>query len=122
MRVPSGNTIVSFDNDPHCIPMLRIALVIWKAYVLVLQLSSSVLDWFVKNKTERNSSQSKVTIVYSKATSPYQFLNSNNCTISIIALLKGSLKDRIPLRGLFFYYCPPLSWIFQMLPKVTCAC
>lgn len=68
----------------------------------MLQLSSSVLDWFVKNKTERNSSQSKVTIVYSKATSPYQFLNSSNCTISIIALLKGSLKDRIPLRGLFF--------------------
>lgn len=68
----------------------------------VLPLSSAVLVWFVKNKTERNSSQSKVTIVYSKATSPYQFLNSSNCTISIIALLKGSLKDRIPLRGLFF--------------------
>lgn len=61
----------------------------------VLPLSSAVLVWFVKNKTERNSSQSKVTIVYSKATSPYQFLNSSNCTISIIALLKGSLKDRI---------------------------
>lgn len=68
----------------------------------VLTLSSSVLDLgFVKTKTERTSSQSKVTTVYSKATGPYQFLDTSNCT-NLIALMKGSLKARIPLRGLPF--------------------
>lgn len=74
----------------------------------VLPLSISVLDWFVKNKTERNSSQSKVIIVYSKATSRYQFLDAGNCPY-LIALLKGSLKARIPLSGLPFLWKLPLS-------------
>ena len=44
-------------------------------------LSSCVLDWFVKNKTERNSSQSKETIVYSKATT---LINLQTLEIALI--------------------------------------
>lgn len=63
-----------------------------------------VLCWFGLSRIKQRGTlhNLKLQLSTQKPLAPYQFLNSSNCTISIIALLKGSLKDRIPLRGLFF--------------------